>query len=279
MSGTWSALRGSAWYEARMAARGRVLWLSLAPLTALAVLLALSSPAVMGVADPAGRVGTAVLVVTTFAVVGVGVALAGRLTQHTRPGLADLLDTTPARRTTRMSGVLAGALGVALAPVFLVVLLLGAVVAVQAGQVSPLVVAVVGALTVVLPAAVAITAFACLLGLLLPVALARVLVVAAWFWATQLSPAVVPIPTPTGTVLSPLGGYQAVAWLGARGIWADRDQSGPLSPAASSGTAVLNLVLVLACAVLFFLAARVVVAWRAGGRATGDGVRTKEGVQ
>ncbi|WP_051385559.1 hypothetical protein [Actinokineospora inagensis] len=273
MSTTWSVLRGSAWYEARMATRGRVLWLSLLPLTALAVVLALSSPAVLGIADPAGRVGTAVLVVTTFAVVGLGVALAGRLSQHTRPGLTDLLDTTPGSRTTRMSGVLAGALAVALAPVLAAVVLLGTVVAIQVGQLRPLVVAVVGAITVVLPAALVITAFACLLGLLMPVAVARVLVVAAWFWATQLSPSIVPVPSPTGTILSPLGGYQAVAWLGARGIWADRGRGGVLSPDANTGSALLNLVAVLACAVLFFLAARLVVGRRASGRSTTEGVR------
>jgi ABC-2 type transport system permease protein len=267
----WSAVHGSVRYEARMAARGRVLWLSLLPLTALAVLLALSSPAVTGETDAAGRVGMMVMVIDTFAVVGLGVALAGRLTQHSRPGLIDVLDTTPGGRTTRLAGVLIGGLAVSLAPVVAVVVLLGAITTVQAGSAVPLGTAALGVVTVLVPAALAITTFAGLLGMLLPVALARVLVVAVWFWATQLSPSIVPVPTPTGTVLSPLGGYQAVAWLGVPELWADRQRSGVLSPPPDSGSAVVNLVVVLALAAVFFLAARLVMALRANGYGTGAG--------
>jgi ABC-2 type transport system permease protein len=270
MTVAWCAVRGSVRYEARMAARGKVLWLSLLPLTALSVLLALSSPAVAGQADAAGRIGTTVIVVNTFAVVGLGVALAGRLTQHSPPGLTDVLDTTPGGRTTRLAGVLAGALAVALAPIAVVVVLLGAIASVQDGSAAPLAIAALGVVVVLLPASLAITTFAGLLGLLLPVALARVLVVAVWFWATQLDSSIVPVPTPTGTVFSPLGGYPAVAWLGARGVWANRLRSGALSPPPDSGSALLNMVLVLALAAVFFLAARLVMA-RANGYGTRDG--------
>ena len=271
MTTMWCAVQGSMRYEARMAARGRVLWLSLLPLTALAVLLALSSPDVAGQADPAGRIGTMVLVVNTFATAGLGVALAGRLSQHTRPGLTEVLDTTPGGGTTRLAGVLAGALAVALVPVSAVVVLIGAVVSVQAGAVTPVAHALLGVVTVLVPAAVAMTTFAGLLGLLMPVVLARVLVVVFWFWATQLSPSFVPVPSPTGTVLSPLGGYPAVVWLGARRIWANRQLDGVLSPAPDGGSAVLNVALVLAAAVVFFFAARLLMAWRADGHATQDG--------
>jgi ABC-2 type transport system permease protein len=271
MTTMWCAVRGSVRYEARMAARGRVLWLSLLPLTALAVLLALSSPAVAGQVDPGGRIGTTVLVVNTFATAGLGVALAGRLSQHSRPGLTEILDTTPGGGTTRLAGVLAGALAVALVPVSAVVVLIGAVVSVQAGAGAPLAHAVLGVLTVLVPAALAMTTFAGLLGLLMPVVLARVVVVALWFWATQLSPSFVPVPTPTGTVLSPLGGYPAVVWLGARRIWANRQRDGLLSPPPDSGSAVLNVLLVLAFAAAFFFAARLVMVWRADGRGTQDG--------
>jgi ABC-2 type transport system permease protein len=271
MTTTWCAVQGSVRYEARMAARGRVLWLSMLPLTALAVLLALSSPAVTGQADPAGRVGTTVLVVNTFAMAGLGVALAGRLSQHSRPGLTEILDTTPGGRTSRLAGVLAGALAVVLVPVSAAVLLIGAVVSAQAGAVAPLANAALGVVTVLVPAALVIATFAGLLGLLMPVVLARVLVVALWFWATQLSPSFVPVPTPTGTVLSPLGGYPAVVWLGARRIWANRQRDGVLSPLPNGGSAVLNVVLVLALAAVFFFAARLVMTWRAGGHSGQDG--------
>ncbi|MET8999278.1 hypothetical protein [Amycolatopsis sp. NPDC004169] len=271
MTAMWCAVQGSFCYEARMAARGRVLWLTLLPLTALAVLLALSSPAVAGQDDPAGRIGTTVLVVNTFATAGLGVALAGRLNQHSAPGLAEVLDTTPGGGTTRLAGVLAGALAVALVPVSAVVVVIGAAVSIRSGTAAPLAYAVLGVLTVLVPAAVAMTTFAGLLGLLMPVIVARVLVVALWFWATQLSPSFVPVPSPTGTVLSPLGGYPAVAWLGARRIWAGRGLDGVLSPAPGSGAAVLNVVLVLVSAAVFFFAARLLTAWRADRHPTQDG--------
>ncbi|MFF4596830.1 hypothetical protein [Amycolatopsis sp. NPDC001319] len=271
MTTTWSAVQGSVRYEARMAARGRVLWLSLLPLTALAVLLALSSPMVTGMADPVGRVGMTLVVVNTFAVAGLGVALAGRLSQHTRPGLTEVLDTTPAGRTTRMAGNLAGALAVALTPIAGVVVLIGIVASAQAGSVAPVVNSLLGIVTMLVPAALAITTLAGLLGLLMPVVLARVVVVALWLWATQLSPGFVPVPTPTGTVLSPLGGYPAVAWLGARHVWAARGRTGFLSPPAGAGSALLNIALVLMCAVVFFCAARLVLAWRADRHDGQDG--------
>jgi ABC-2 type transport system permease protein len=271
MTTMWCAVQGSVRYEARMAARGRVLWLSMLPLTALAVLLALSSPAVAGQADPAGRIGTTVLVVNTFAMAGLGVALAGRLSQHSRPGLTEILDTTPGGRTSRLAGVLAGALAVVLVPVSVAVLLIGAVVSAQAGAVAPLAHAALGVVTVLVPAALVIATFAGLLGLLVPVVLARVLVVALWFWATQLSPSFVPVPTPTGTVLSPLGGYPAVVWLGARRIWANRQRDGVLSPLPDGSSAVLNVVLMLALAAVFFFAARLVMTWRASGHGGQDG--------
>ncbi|MFT7835908.1 hypothetical protein Q5530_07135 [Saccharothrix sp. BKS2] len=256
-----TSLRGSVRYEVRMALRGRVIWLSLVPLTLLALLLAVVSPA-MGELGPKGRVGYTVIVVNTFATLGIGVFLSGRLAQHHHPALAELLNTTPSGVTTRMTGVLTGALAVAVLPLACVLALVGVFEGLRAGSPVPVAAGLLGVLVVILPAAVVITTFATLLGLLLPVALARVLVVAAWFWATHLDPGLVPLPGPTGTVLSPLGGYPAAVWLDGDGVFADRGSTGVLSPLPDSGSAVLNVVLVLVLAALFFVLARCAIELR-----------------
>ncbi|SDC53951.1 hypothetical protein [Actinokineospora iranica] len=270
-SGPRGALRGSIRYEMTMALRVRVLWLSMVPLTLLAALLAVVSPVVVGAADAVERVGATVIVVNTFATVGLGVALADRLSRHTRPGLVDLLDTTPTSRTVRMAGTLLGSVAVGIAPLAAVVLLGGGTVAVLEGDPLALGAAVLAVLVVLVPASLAVAACASLLGLLLPAVAARVLVVVMWFWATQLSPNLVPVPSPTGTLLSPLGGYPAVAWLGVPDIWAARGRDGLLSPAATGGSAAANAVLVVLTGMVFFLLSWLVVEIRARRGAPSSG--------
>lgn len=265
MIGLWSpATLGVTRYEALMALRRKVLWLSLGPLLVLAALIALTSPTVMGQDDPIAKVGHATLVANMFYTVGIGIALTDRLVQQYRVGLADLLNATPSGRTACMVGAVLGPLGVALAPVAMLLVLLGLVLGISHGSLAPVGAAVIGLGAVLVPAALVITALATLLGLALPQALARVVVVVLWFWSTVFSPSLFPgVPTPTGTVLSPVGGYVAAAALHVDPIWANRGASGVLQPIASGATAITNVALLLGLVILFFGAARVVAARRA----------------
>jgi ABC-2 type transport system permease protein len=251
MSAFSVALRGTTVYEFRMAARQRVLWLAVLPLLAVCTLIAGTSERVLGLSDPTGRVGAVAVVLNAFCTPGIAVALTDRLRQARRPGLAELLAATPTGPVARGVGLLAGSLAVALAPVALVLLSFGVGVTVAAGSVGPITAAVLGALVVLLPGALALTALASALGLVFSLPLARILTVLVWVWTTLLSPRILPMPNATGTMLSPLGEYPATVWLHTK-PWFENAVSGTLSPTADPAAAVTNLLLVLACAALLF---------------------------
>ncbi|MFI6146572.1 hypothetical protein [Streptomyces sp. NPDC051109] len=236
-------------YEALMAARRKVVWGAVLPLTLLSLLLAGSSPVVTGHDDPAARVGAAAVLVTTLCSLGTGLALADRMRGRAgSTGLPELLTATPASPLARGAGALAGPMLAALAPVAVLFLLYATVVTATSGSFAPLGAALAALLTSVLPAALLATALAGLIGVLLPVAAARAITVVVWLWACHFPPSFSPVPTPTGTVLSPLAGYTLVDWAHAPAVWATRGGDGPLRPTVTFGTALLNLALVLALA-------------------------------
>ncbi|MFE0253646.1 hypothetical protein [Streptomyces sp. NPDC059010] len=249
-------------YEALMAARRKVVWGAVLPLALLSLLLAVSSPAVTGHDDPAARTGAAAVLLNTLCSLGVGIALADRLRRgaETR-GMPELLAATPASPLSRTAGTLAGPFLTAVTPVAALFLLYAAVISATEGSPAPLGSAAAALLTAVLPAAALATALAGLLGVLMPVAAARAVLVVLWLWACHFPPEFSPVPTATGTVLSPLGGYPLVAWADAPQVWAAREGTGALRPEATDTTALLNLALVLAtalaCSALGHLVARI----------------------
>jgi ABC-2 type transport system permease protein len=262
-----TALAGTVAHEARMAQRARVLWLAMVPAVLLSALLGLGSPVVGGLADPVARVGAWAMLLTTFCAPALAVALAdrfSRLLHSRRPGLAELLDSTPGSRTLRMIGTLAGPLAAGLAPVAVVLAAVCAATAVIRGEAGPVLGAGLVALgTIVVPGAVFATALAALLALLVPVAAARVAVVALWFWSTHLNSELLAVPTLARTLFSPLGGYPAAAWLHASPAWASGSTPGVLSPPPMSPAALLSVALVLSSAAVFVAIARGIAGLRA----------------
>ncbi|GAA3137927.1 hypothetical protein GCM10010466_31040 [Planomonospora alba] len=240
-------------YEALMAVRRPVVWGAVLPLALLSLLLSATWPAVTGHGDPAARLGAAAVLVNTFCTLGVGLALTDRLRRASESrGMPELLATTPTGPLPRTAGSLAGPLLTALAPVAALLLLYAVVVSVVEGSAAPLGSALVSLVTAVLPAALLVTAFAGLLGVLLPVAAARAATVVVWLWACHFPPVFSPVPTATGTVLSPLAGYPLVAWAHAPEVWAARQGTGALRPAVGDATALLNVALILAMAVVCY---------------------------
>jgi ABC-2 type transport system permease protein len=238
-------------YEALMAARRSVVWAAVLPSAVLTLLLAVTSPVATGLSDPAARVGVTAVLVNTFCTLGLALALTDRPRRAIEArGMPDIMAATAAGRLSRSTGVLLGPLLIVLVPVSALMLIYGVCLSLTAGSTRPLAAAGAALLVAVLPASLLATAFAGLLGLLLPLAMARSLVVVLWLWATQFPPRYFPFPTPTGTVLSPLGGYPLVAWAGAPAIWAARDGTGLLRPGVSAQSAALNLGLVLLTAAL-----------------------------
>lgn len=244
-------------YEAVMAGRARVLWWSLVPLSALAVLLAITSPKVTAADDPVQRVGTVAILFSLLCTVGVAVGLADRFVGHRRGGLTDLLDATAGGGAVRLVGALLGSLAVAVTVPVAAFLALVLVTAISFGSTTALGAGVLAVVAILLPAALVASTFAALLGVLVPPAAARVITVVAWFWATVLSPTLVPIPTITGTVLSPLGHYPAAAWLREPRSAATYGLDGLLRPEIGTPSALFAVLVALAASAVFLALTRI----------------------
>ncbi|GHH40762.1 hypothetical protein [Streptomyces candidus] len=249
-------------YEALMAARRRTVWVTVLPLALLTLLLSATSPTITAHSDAAARTGAAAVLVNTFCTLGIGIALADRL-RHALDarGMPELLTATQSAPLVRTTGTLVGPLLTALGPVAVLYLLYAGTVSALSGTPAPLGSGVAALLFAVLPAAAFATALGGLLGVLMPVAVARGLLVVIWLWACHFPPSFSPVPTATGTLLSPLGGYPLVAWAHAPAVWASREGTGALRPEADSTTALLNLAFVvtatLICHVLGHLVTRI----------------------
>ncbi|MEE1786413.1 hypothetical protein PUR71_26430 [Streptomyces sp. SP17BM10] len=261
-----TAMLWSLRYEALMAARRRAVQGTLLPLLLLTLLLTATSPIVTGQSDPAAEVGAAAVLVNTLCALGTGLALTDRLRRaHDVRDTTELLAATPAPAAARSAGQFLGPLLTALGPVVLLFLLGAAVLAAATASGTVLLAATAALVTAIVPAALLAAALGGLLGALLPPAAARVALTLVWIWACQFPPAFSPVPTPTGTLLSPIGGHALVAWAHAPRIWATRDGTGALRPDATDATALLNLVLVLATAALCYALGHLVARTRRHG--------------
>lgn len=256
MTALFPALCGTLRYEARIAMRRRTLWYTVVPLSLPALVIAWRPPS--EITDGVHHVGAAALITGLLCTLGIGVVLAGRVPWGQSPGMGDLVATTPGGVGTRIFAMSTASLGVALVPPFLVVMVCAVPAAVADGGVRPLLAAPAALATVLVPGAAVLTALACLLGLVLPVAVARVATAGTWLWSTIASPQILPFFTPTGTLLSPVGGYPAAAWFGERTVWANRDLTGILSPDVGTGTALTNLMILAVFTALFLTLAGLV---------------------
>ncbi len=85
---------------------------------------------------------------------------------------------------------------------------------------------------------------------------------AIWIWATVFNPTLLPVPTLTGTMFSPLGRYPAAAWLHTSPTGATYGADGVLRPAVHGGTAALSLLVLLAVTLALLALARIRLAAR-----------------
>lgn len=245
-------------YEARMAARARAVWVGMVPVTLLGLVVGLAP--LTGQESARLNAGAMAEGLTLLLPMGVAVVLADRLRRGGSAGLDELLDTAPVNGTVRVAGVLGGALAVVLAPVLVLFLVLGAVITVRTGEAAAPGWALLALLLVVLPACAWAAALSSLLGLVLPVTLARFLPVPLWLWAVAWNHTLVWVPTPVGTVLVPSGEYPAQAWFGTTPTWAGHGQVDWLSPApAGAVTGSLNLACVLLGTALMVGCARLIM--------------------
>ncbi|WP_280446000.1 hypothetical protein [Nocardia brasiliensis] len=241
------ALGATVRYEALLSFRHRAVWLSLLPLVALIMVLG-EFPYGRNRTSDIAAVGETALLINFLGSLGIAIVLADRLAGQRRPGLRELFGATPAGGLARTAGLILGPWLIASVPATVVLVSMGGWLAITSGGPGPLGAAVIGVLTVVAPGSLLLTMLANVAALLLPSAVARVLLVPFWYWATLLTP-LLPIPTPARTVLSPVGDYQAAQWLevalpGRTGGW--------LYPAVSVTSSILACGLTLAVTVLAF---------------------------
>lgn len=253
-----SAFIGTIRYEIRIAMRKRASWLSILPLFLLSLLVTLTSRTLIGYSDPVARMGATATVVNLIGSLGVAIALTDLMVSQRRPGLRELLSATPAGKAGRAAGMVLGPWLIAVAPMAAVLLITGGWLALINTSVAPLVAALTGFVTILAPGSLLLTMLANLFSLGIPATAARILIVPIWYWATFLSP-LVPVPSITGTVLSPLGSYQASAWMGVDGPHAD---GGLLHPPPGQAAAWLALWITVTLTLLLFLACRMILGAR-----------------
>jgi hypothetical protein len=265
-------LLATARYEAIMQLRKPALWIGSAAL--LAVLVAATRGEVLGVFVER-RAQVAVLDVTLatgflLPLVG-GCVLADRLVRDLRLGVRPLLDATPAGAGTRLVGKYLGTCAAAAVPGAACLFGFAAVYGAARADVGALGWAVAGFAVVTVPAVLFVGAFALLCPLVMPPPMFRVLFVGYWFWGNAISPE--SMPTPNGTLVSPLGGYPVRGLLDypGRNI-AEVVRAGPVPHAMLNGlrppptplTAALSIAVLVGAAAAALVAAHALVTRYAG---------------
>lgn len=258
----WTSFTTVYKYELLMTTRSRIAWLAITPLLLVALLAALTSEDVIGDGSAATRVGSCAVLISVFVSVGVGVAMTDRLVRLHGLGLDELMLALPCRPLVRFVGGFLGNISALLAPSAVALILIGGFVAVTSRDPRALPSAALAFLVIVAPAAGLISMASALAGMLLPIPLARALTVIAWFWATLFNQSMIPLPTPTGTVFSPLGDYAAAAWWNVTPLWAGRGQPPMLSPDPNPSTAIINVAVVVAVTVALGATAYGLSVWR-----------------
>lgn len=188
-----------------------------------------------------------------FPLVG-GILLADRLVRDRRLGVDELLGSTPLGRVEYLLGKYIGGLLSILMPVFFIYLALMVCGLALGASLRFSLVPLLAFLAIVVPAYVFITAFSLACPLVMPVRVYQILFTGYWFWGNYLNPEF--IPTLNGTLLTPGG---KIAMEGFFGVGGSVGDTGLYTPTQ----AVLNLVVLAACAGLALAAAERFLAWRA----------------
>ncbi|ASU83347.1 hypothetical protein CDO52_11670 [Nocardiopsis gilva YIM 90087] len=243
-----------------MALRGKAMWFAVLPFALISLLLLLRPvTAVVPAQEKAGKI---VLMLVFLVPVGVGVAMADRFRRTRGSGIEELLASTPLAGPRRLLGVLFGGAAVASAPGLVISLGSGVYIAIADGAPSAPLWSVVAFAVLLLPACLWSGALTATLGLVLPVPVVRVLVAPLWLWFNWWNYTLRWVPTPTGTVLTPIGEYPGAAWFGVDTTWAGYGQVALLSPPTGPVPALVNLACVLGAVALFVWAARLIIDWK-----------------
>ena len=180
------------------------------------------------------------MVVQIVLPLAVGLMLANRLPRDRKTRADELLEALPASPGGRLFGKYAGATLATLVPLLLVYAAGIAYVAVDRGEVMALPVGVLTFLAINLPGLLFVAAFSVACPAVIWVPLYQFLFIGYWFWGNLLTPGT-GIPTISGTVLTPIGGYVSAGFFG----W-----SLPWMPEATPLEGVASIVLLIGLAAL-----------------------------
>ncbi len=260
--GPWQVLRAATAMEFLMAARSRATWVAVVPLLMFVVIALLLPGSNQAVLSPAQRIANLALFINVIVLIGVCVAMTGKLMHVHRLGLEEALRALPARPAIRLLGGLAGSLSAMLLAPAMVLLLAGMLSAVKESDPGLVLSAIAAFLVIVMPAAAFGAVASALAGLLMPVPLARVLSVAGWYWMTMFNRWMFPLPSPVGTVFSPLGDYAAAAWWQTERLRAGLGKPEFLSPDTATSSAIVNLAVIFTLTAILTIAAYYTSSWR-----------------
>jgi hypothetical protein len=221
-------------YEFRMQVRKRSVWI--VPALTVLLFLLIGGSLLRDLFDPTERPAEARIAVAGLAVqihglmaIGYGCLLADRLIRDDRLRVAPILDAAPAGPGARLLGKYLGTAAATAIPIVAVYFGLAAAYAVNTSAPHALGWALATCGLVIVPGLLFVAAFALAVPLIMPAPLFRVLFVGYWLWGNVVGADI--MPTLSGTLIHPIGGYPLVALLDFHGIDGEATMAGPVSGA------------------------------------------------
>ena len=214
--------------------RQRSLWVAAVPLALLAVLLGVISPA--GPHDH-GAGDLAFMAKAAFT---------DFHTRHSRLGIGQLEDSTPIPAPMLAAARTFGAFLILIAPSLLLLECAGTVQTLH-GSWRAIPQALAAGLAITGPAVLTAMSLSSLLGAILPMIVARITGVLAWFALVFSSP-MLPVPTVNGTILNVIGDAVGTGWFGFGPVYPAT--GGILAVTGTPANAAISLIAQLAVAML-----------------------------
>lgn len=217
---TSSALAGATRYEFKMQARRKALWILTALFFAVTILLGSQGPWQFPNGTPVAQIiATWTSEMQTFMPIAFGLLLADRLPRDRRLRADELLDSLSGSSAERWLGKYIGATLATLLPLFLVYLAGVIFVAVDRGSPEAILLGLAMFVFTSLPGLLFVAAFSVSCPVVIWAPLYQFLFTGYWFWGNLLNPNS-PIPTISGTWLTPYGDYMMNGFFGhIRAYW------------------------------------------------------------
>ena len=256
-----SQLFGLTGYEFNMSIRRPGLWIGYS-LLGLFYLIANLTPGLHSSEDIIRpdqiwyEAGHIVFMFNIFMPLLAGILAADRMQRDGRAGIRELQRSTPLLTSAYILAKYFGVLLSVLAPMFLLVLMIGtALVTRGLAPFNFLVPLLLAFLSIAVPAHAFVVAFSLVCPLVMPLRVYQVLFTGYWFWGNLLSPKA--FPTISDTLLNAVGQYPVQAFFGVFTDSTHKVEGGFTPPEAA-----LNLIVLIACINIALLAADQYLRWQ-----------------